>query len=121
MICFGQVQHRFHGDYSMVVAICFKSQDEAQRALPLFPGFTIQDKALVRLAHGRKSSDPIDKRTEADDVKALIERWRIYPDKAHRGPIDGCPFSVDTGPLFHLDLTQALIEHHDSLAQLPLF
>lgn len=105
----------------MVVAIVFKSLEEAQRALPLFPGFQVQDKALVRLAHGRKSSEPVTTRSEVDDVKDLIERWRVYPKDAHREPIDSVAFSVDTGPVFYLDLTQALIDHHDSLAQLPLF
>jgi len=121
MICFGQVRHRFHGDYSMAVAIVFKTPAEAERALPLFPEFKVQDKALVRLAHGRRDGDTHDKRTEVDDVKTLIEKWRIYPPGAHEGPIDGVPFSIDMGPIFHLDLTQALIDHHDSLAQLVLF
>lgn len=121
MIVFGQVRHRFHGDYSFVCAIVFASTEDTTKALPLFPGFEIRDKALVRLAQGRKCSDPIDKRTEVDDVKALIEKWRVYPDKAHRGEIDGTPFSIDYGPLFHLDLTQALIDYADSLKQLPLF
>ena len=121
MICFGQVRHRFHGDYSMAVAICFKSSAEAERASVLFPEFKVQDKALVRLAHGRRDGDTHDKRTEVDDVKVLIEKWRIYPPGAHEGPIDGVPFSIDMGPIFHLDLTRALVDHHDSLRQLPLF
>lgn len=121
MIVFGQVRHRFHGDYSFVCAIVFASTEDATKALPLFPGFEIRDKALVRLAQGRKCSDPIDKRTEVDDVKALVEKWRVYPEKAHRGEIDGTPFSIDTGPIFWLDLTQALIDHADSLVQVPLF
>jgi hypothetical protein len=121
MICFGQVRHCFHGNYSMAVAIVFKSSVEAEHALPLFPGFKVHDKALVRLARGRSCDDPIDKRTEVDDVKTLIERWRIYPNNAHHGPIDGVPFSIDMGPIFHLDLTRALVDHHDSLAQLSLF
>jgi hypothetical protein len=121
MICFGQVRHRFHGNYSMLVGIVFKTPGEAKRASVLFPGFEIQDKALVKLARGRIYEDPLDKRTEVDEVKSLIERWRIYPPGAHEGPIDGVPFSIDMGPIFHLDLTQALIDHHDSLAQLVLF
>jgi hypothetical protein len=120
VIAFGQVRHMFHGDYSMIVGIVFKTPDEAKRALPLFPGFAIQDKALVRLARGRKSGEPHDTRTEVDDVKTLIERWRVYPNGAHRGEIDGCPFSIDTGPLFHMHLTQALIDHHDAQRQLQL-
>lgn len=121
MICFGQVRHRFHGNYSMLVGIVFKSPEEAKRASVLFPGFEVQDKALMKLAHGRAHGDPLDKRTDVDDVKALIEKWRIYPKGAHEGPIDGVPFSIDTGPLFHLDLTQALIEHHDAQRQFLLF
>lgn len=121
MVCYGQVRHQFHGNYSALVGIIFKSSEDAQRASVLFPGFEVQDKALVKLARGRSCNDPIDKRTDADDVKALIEKWRIYPKGAHEGPIDGVPFSIDTGPLFHLDLTQALIEHHDSQRQLHLF
>ena len=121
MICFGQVRHRFHGNYSMLVGIVFKTPGEAKRASVLFPGFEIQDKALVKLARGRIYEDPLDKRTEVDEVKSLIERWRIYPPGAHKGPIDGVPFSIDMGPIFHLDLTRALVDHHDSLRQLPLF
>lgn len=121
MICFGQVYHRFRGQYSMFIGIVFKSPEEAKRASVLFPAFEIQGKALVRLARGRSYTDPLDKRTEVDDVKALIEKWRVYPPGAHDGPIDGVPFSIDTGPLFHLDLTQALIDHYDAQAQLPLF
>ena len=121
MICFGQVRHRFHGDYSFVCALVFASTEDATKALPLFPGFQVQDKSLIRLTQGRRASDPHDKRTDVDDVKALVEKWRIYPGKAHRGEIDGTPFSIDYGPLFHLDLTQALIDHADSLKQLPLF
>lgn len=121
MLCFGQVRHRFHGNYSMIVGIVFKTPEEAKRASVLFPGFEVQNKALVMLARGRSYEDPLDKRTEVDNVKALIEKWRIYPKGAHEGPIDGVPFSIDMGPIFHLDLTQALIDHHDAQAQLPLF
>lgn len=111
MICFGQLRHRFYGDYSAIVGIILKTPDEAQRASVLFPGFEIQDKAIVKLV----------RQPELDELKLRIDHWRIYPDKAHRGPIDGVPFSIDTGPLFHLDLTQALIDHHNSQKQLQLF
>jgi hypothetical protein len=105
----------------MVVAIVFKTPAEAERASVIFPEFKVQDKALVRLAHGRRDGDTHDKRTEVDEVKALIEKWRIYPKGAHEGPIDGVPFSIDMGPIFHLDLTRALVDYHDSLRQLSLF
>lgn len=111
MICFGQLRHRFHGNYSAIVGIVLKSANEAQRASALFPGFEVQDKALVKIVH----------QPELDELKTKIDRWRIYPNKAHRGPIDGVPFSIDTGPLFHLDLTQALIDRSDAQRQLPIF
>ena len=108
--------------------LLFASTADAELALNFLPGFTLgtedpstPKRGAYRLAHGHKDGEPFDARTKVDDVCDLMERFRVYPTGAHRCAIDGTPFSIDYGPLFHLDFTAALVEHHDALRQLPLF
>ena len=118
MKCEGQLRHRFWGQYSCVVGLLFKSHEDAEKALPLLPGFDFGDNpktVLYRVASGRKDDDPYDARTEVDEVRDLIERFRVYEPGDHRGPIDGTPFSIDYGPGFHCDFGPALTQ-----LQLPL-
>ncbi len=107
----------------MVVVLLFASEKDAAEALPLLPGFkadTSKTDVLWRLAQGRKDGEPHDTRTEVDEVKELIERFRTYDPKDHRGPIDGTPFSIDVGPMFHCDFGPALAAAERAKLQLTL-
>jgi len=119
----GQVHHRFHGNYSAVVALVFASAEDAQIGLSFLLGFQVAEKLNViwRLVHGRKNGESVDTRTELDEVKELLERFRVYEKNDHRGPIDGTPFSIDYGPRFHLDFTQAIADREVAARQLQLF
>ncbi len=119
----GQVRHRFHGQYSMVVGIAFDSTNDAELALTLLPGFALEEtqkRSLYRLAYGSKNGDAHDARTEVDEVRDLLERFRVYPPGAHQGPIDGTPYSIDYGPVFHLDFGPAIDAREQAARQLTL-
>jgi len=123
MICSGQVHHRFHGRYSMAVGLEFSSPEHAQIALAFLPGFAPLDghpTVLWRLAMGREDNVPVPTRSEVDEVRDLIEKLRVYHTGDRREPIDSCNTSIDFGPRFHLDFTEAIREREFSRLQLQL-
>jgi hypothetical protein len=111
-----------------VFGLLFDSTADAQLALNFLPGFTLgtedpstPKRGMYRLAYGRKDGEPFDARTEVDDVRELLEKFRVFPKGAHDGAIDGTPFSIDYGPLFFLDFGPALARMSVEARQLPLF
>jgi hypothetical protein len=123
MIASGQVQHRFHGRYSMAVGLEFASSEHAQAAMEFLPGFAPLDghpKVLWRLAQGREDLAPVSTRSEVDEVKELLEKFRVYERGDRHEPIDSCNTSIDFGPRFHIDLTQAIRDREFARVQLQL-
>ena len=108
----------------MVVGLEFKSEDHARKALAFLPGFAPlagHPSTLWRLAYGRESHEPELARSEVDDVKELLEKFRVYHPHDRHEPIDSCNTSIDFGPQFHLDFSDAIRAKEIADRQLNLF
>jgi hypothetical protein len=60
-------------------------------------------------------------RSEVDDVKELLEKFRVYHPRDRHEPIDSCSTSISVGPQFHLDFSDAIRAKEIADRQLNLF
>jgi len=84
----GQLRHRFHGDYSAVIALSFESEKAASLALPLLPNWH----------HGEKNKSILVWVGDSDALKGV--KTLLGKFGADERKIDSLAKSVDYGERF---------------------
>jgi len=88
----GQLRHRFHGDYSVVIVLVFGSEEEAALALTKLTGWSASEKTSKCLVWSGDSE-------ELEVVSDVLEGYG-----AERRKIASLRYSIDYGEPFEVEI-----------------
>tara|TARA_Y100000004_G_scaffold80752_2_gene90763 strand:+ start:2325 stop:2717 length:393 start_codon:yes stop_codon:yes gene_type:complete len=125
--CEGRVRQRYWGDFSIMVLLTFRNEEEARKALPaLQQGFTPSDHfkdavgdtcESLGWSQGKEYTDMLIVEAGGDDVDKVV--LQLVEHGADEPKILSCKHSIDWGEEFTCSIPRVYVDHPNQ-EMLPL-